>query len=99
MSSIHFIKTELAAAIARGVRQCVVVGSRSLPQEAFKGSPDQSFQVFMVDEEQSSCSPATFVPAQFASEALIPLQPVLHLVGDRPLQLLIEGAAQRGEGR
>ena len=30
MSSIHFIKTELAAALARGVRQCVVVGSRPL---------------------------------------------------------------------
>ena len=36
MSSIHFIKTELAAALATGVRQCVVVGSRPLFQEAFK---------------------------------------------------------------
>lgn len=70
MSSIHFIETELAAAFARGVRQCVVVGSQPLSQEAFNSSPDQSFHVFAVDEEQSSGSPATFVPAHFASEAL-----------------------------
>jgi O-methyltransferase involved in polyketide biosynthesis len=70
MSSIHFIKTELAAALARGVRQCVVVGSRPLFQEAFKSSPDQSFHVFTVDEEHSSVSSGTFVPTQLASEAL-----------------------------
>ena len=70
MSSIHFIKTELAAAFARGVRQCVVVGSRPVLQQAFKSSPDLSFHVFTVHEKQSSVSPATFVPAQFASEAL-----------------------------
>jgi len=57
MSSIHFIKTELAAAFARGVRQCVVVGSRSL-LEGFKSSPNQSFHLFTVDEEQSSVSPS-----------------------------------------
>jgi O-methyltransferase involved in polyketide biosynthesis len=70
MSAVHFLKTELAAALARGVRQCVVIGSRPLLQEAFKSSPDQSFHVFAMDEEQSSVSPAMFVPAQFASEAL-----------------------------
>lgn len=70
MSSIHFIKTELAAAIARGVRQCVVVGSRPLSHEAFKSSPDENLQLFAVDEGQPSVSPATFVPTQFASEAL-----------------------------
>lgn len=70
MSSIHFIKTELAAALARGVRQCVVVGSRPLFQEAFKSSPDRSFHVFTVDEEHSSVSPGTFVPTRLASEAL-----------------------------
>jgi O-methyltransferase involved in polyketide biosynthesis len=71
MSSIHFVKTELAAALARGVRQCVVVGSRrQLLQEAFESSRDQSFHVFTVDEEQPSVSPAAFVPAQFVSEPL-----------------------------
>ncbi len=70
MSSIHFIKTELASAVARGVRQCVVIGSGPALREAFKSSPDPSLQIFAVDEEQSSVSPATFVPTQFASEAL-----------------------------
>jgi O-methyltransferase involved in polyketide biosynthesis len=70
MNSIRFIKTELAAAFARGVRQCVVVGWRPLLQEAFTSFPDQGFHLFTVDEEQSPVSPATFVPAQFASEAL-----------------------------
>jgi hypothetical protein len=70
MSTVHFLKTELMAAFARGVRQCVVVGSGPLFKEAFKSSPDQNIQVFTVDEEQTSGSPATFVPTQFASEAL-----------------------------
>jgi O-methyltransferase involved in polyketide biosynthesis len=70
VSSINFIKTELAAAIARGVRQCVVIGSRSPVREAFESSPSPIERVFTVDEEQTSDSPATFVPTQFASEAL-----------------------------
>jgi O-methyltransferase involved in polyketide biosynthesis len=70
LSSINFIRAELAAAIARGVRQCVVIGMRPLLRELFKDSPDQSFQVVAVDEERSSDLPATFVPTQFALEAL-----------------------------
>lgn len=70
MSAINFAKTELAAAIARGVRQCVVIGFRPPLREAFKSSPDQSLQVFAVDEEQPSDSPATLVSTQFASETL-----------------------------
>lgn len=70
MSAIHFIKTELAAGFTRGVRQCVVVGSQPLSEEAFKSSRDQSFRVFTLDEEQASRSPDTFAPAQFASEGL-----------------------------
>lgn len=57
MSLIHFAKAELSAAITRGVRQCVLIGSR--PGEAFKSSPDQTLQVFSVDEEQSSEALAT----------------------------------------
>jgi len=68
MSAVHLLKTELMAAFARGVRQYVVVGSGPLFKEAFKSSPDQNIQVFTVDKQQTS--PATFVPAQFASEAL-----------------------------
>jgi O-methyltransferase involved in polyketide biosynthesis len=70
MSSIHFIKTELAAAFARDVRQCVIVGSRPLFQEELKSSPDQNFHMFTVNEEHSSVSPSTFVRAQFASTTL-----------------------------
>lgn len=70
MSAVHFLKTELMAAFARGVRQCVVVGSGPLFKEAFESSPDQNVHVFTVDEEQTSGSPSTFIPAQFASEAL-----------------------------
>ncbi|HMF77391.1 MAG TPA: hypothetical protein VK604_17165 [Bryobacteraceae bacterium] len=70
MSIIHFAKIELAAAIARGVRQCVVIGSPPLLCEALKNSPDQTLHVFAVDEDQLSDLPATFVPTQFASETL-----------------------------
>ncbi len=70
MSSQNFIRTELAAAIARGVHQYVVIGSQPPLREAFKGSLNEGLQVFAVDEEQPADSPATFVPTQFASEAL-----------------------------
>jgi O-methyltransferase involved in polyketide biosynthesis len=71
MSSIDFTKTELAAAIGRGVRQCVVIGSLQQPwREAFQSSFERSLKVFAVDEDPQSDSPSTFVPTQFASEAL-----------------------------
>ena len=69
MSSINFIKAQLAAAIARGVRQYVVIGSRPAVREALASSPDPTVQVFAVDEAQTSDA-VTFVPTQFASEAL-----------------------------
>jgi O-methyltransferase involved in polyketide biosynthesis len=47
-----------------------LIGSRLPLREAIKTSPDDALQVFAVDEEQPSDSPATFVPTQFASEAL-----------------------------
>lgn len=70
MSSLPFIKAELAAALARGVRQFVVLGSRPQLLEAFAGSPDQSFQVFTVDEEQPPVLLEGFVPAPVAREPL-----------------------------
>lgn len=70
MSSLAFAKSELAAAVRRGVRQCVVIGSRQLLPEAFKSSPAEDFEVFAVDEEGPVDSPATFVPTRFASESL-----------------------------
>jgi O-methyltransferase involved in polyketide biosynthesis len=69
MNAIDFIRTELAAAVARGARQCVVVGSRPFLREAFKCSAE-ILQVFAVDEQQPSDSQATFVPTKFASEPL-----------------------------
>lgn len=70
MSSINFTRSELTAAITRGVRQCIVIGSRPALREAIKSSPDDPLQVFAVDEAPQSDLPATFVPTQFASEAL-----------------------------
>jgi O-methyltransferase involved in polyketide biosynthesis len=71
VSSVNFTKAELAAAIARGVRQCVVIGSRQHPwREALGSSPEQTVKVFAVDEDPQLDPPATFVPTQFASEAL-----------------------------
>jgi len=71
MSSVNFTKAELAAGIVRGVRQCVVIGSRQQPwREAFESPSEQTLQVLAVGEDPQSESPATFVPTQFASEAL-----------------------------
>jgi O-methyltransferase involved in polyketide biosynthesis len=70
MSSLNFAKSELAAAINRGVRQCVVIGSRLPLREAFKVSQNENLEVFAVGEEEPSDSPVTFVPTEFASEAL-----------------------------
>ena len=72
MISIDFTKTELAAAIGRGVRQCIVIGSLQQPwREAFQTSLERKLKVFAVGENPQSDSPATFVPTQFASEALV----------------------------
>jgi O-methyltransferase involved in polyketide biosynthesis len=60
----YFTKAELSAAIARGVRQCVVIGSQAL-------SIDPSLQVFAVGEcEATTPDSTTFVPTEFASENL-----------------------------
>ena len=70
MSQINFIKKELAAALAKGVRQCVVIASRPLLIEAFSTHPDPTLQVFVVDEDSAPKGPATFVTTRFASEPL-----------------------------
>jgi len=63
VNSLNFAKSELAAAIARGVRQCVVIGSRPL-------LGDPALQVFAVAEDPVSDSAATLIPTRFASETL-----------------------------
>jgi O-methyltransferase involved in polyketide biosynthesis len=72
MSSIQFLKAEVAAAIGRGVRQCVVIGSRAALREAFESAPDQQLRMFAVEEEQeqSALGETALVPAQDASEEL-----------------------------
>jgi len=70
LSYINFTKTELAAAIARGVCQCVVIASRPPWQEAFSTSSNPSLRLFAVDEDVVSNSSATFVPTRFADETL-----------------------------
>ena len=70
MNLINFTKTELSSAVARGVRQCVVIGSRAPLLEAFKSACDRSVQMFALADECSSVAPAMLVPAQFESEPL-----------------------------
>ncbi len=70
MSEINFIKTELAGAFNRGIRQCVVISSRALLTEAISGHPDPTFQVFVVDEDSVANPSVTFVATSFASEPL-----------------------------
>jgi len=70
MSYINFTKTELSAAVARGVRQCVVIASRPPLQEAFSTSSNPILRVFKLDEDVLSNSSATLVPTRFADETL-----------------------------
>ncbi len=70
MSAIRFIRGELVTALARGVRQCVLIGSRPLLPEVVKSSSNRVLQFFALDEVQPPDPTATFVPTQFASEGL-----------------------------
>lgn len=69
MNLTGFIRNELGNAIARGVRQCVVIGSK-VPRETFEKSSEQPVRVFAVSEEQGADLFATFVRTQFGSESL-----------------------------
>jgi O-methyltransferase involved in polyketide biosynthesis len=71
MSYAKFVKAELAAAIARGVRQCVVIGSQPALRDAFTQSPNSSgCRVFAVDEDAVSGPSTTVVSTRFASDTL-----------------------------
>ena len=71
MSVLHFTRKELSAAVARGVKQCVFIGSRPIICEALDHSSDENLQLFVVDEQPPPHSPATFVPTEFATEPLL----------------------------
>lgn len=70
MSSIHFTRAEVAEAIQRGVRQCVLIGSQTVLRDAFTSCPHGMLQVFALDEAQLPDSDVTFVPTHFESEPL-----------------------------
>jgi hypothetical protein len=70
MSYISFTKTALAAAVAKGVRQCVAIASRPQLRDALSTSSNPTLRVFAVDEDVVSDSSATFVPTRFADETL-----------------------------
>jgi O-methyltransferase involved in polyketide biosynthesis len=58
VSSIHFVKRELAEAFARGVCQCVVIASRPHLREAITSSTDETVKVFAIDEKLPSLAEA-----------------------------------------
>ena len=70
MRATNFAAAELASALARGVCQCVVIGSRTIWGETLKASPQECLRVFAVDEEPLANPRATLVPTRFASEPL-----------------------------
>jgi O-methyltransferase involved in polyketide biosynthesis len=55
MISLHLAEAEMSAALARGVRQCVLIGPPPPPLRAALEDPvDQTLQVFAVDEPQAA---------------------------------------------
>jgi len=61
MSALAFAKSELAAALNRGVRQCVVIGKRPF----LTGSLDPTLQVFAVDESATETLAAALDKSEF----------------------------------
>ncbi len=71
MSVIPFLKAEIAAAVARGVRQFVWIGSRSVLREWFTHTPEGSqLELFAVGEDGASDLPDSFIQTDFGSETL-----------------------------
>jgi O-methyltransferase involved in polyketide biosynthesis len=70
MNRTYLTSTELASAIARGVRQLVFIGTQDHPEFDLPSPPEGSLQLFTVDEQVALDSAATFVPTQFRSEEL-----------------------------
>lgn len=70
MNRTLLTRTELASAIARGVRQLVFIGSQKHVSMDVPNPADGCLQLFTVDEEDAVGSAATFIPTQFQSEEL-----------------------------
>lgn len=71
MSSLTFVKRELAAAIERGVSQCVLIGA-SLPwPEILRSVPAKELSLFALCEQpHCDATQEVIVPTRFESEAL-----------------------------
>jgi O-methyltransferase involved in polyketide biosynthesis len=70
LNFLSFTRTEVTAALARGVRQCVVIGASPFLHEVLQSVSNSSLSAFVVDEEAPCDSQATFIPTQFDSETL-----------------------------
>jgi O-methyltransferase involved in polyketide biosynthesis len=70
MNRAHLTRTELASAIARGVRQLVFIGSQKNVTMDLPNPANGSLQLFTVDEQEAVGSAATFIPTRFQSEEL-----------------------------
>jgi O-methyltransferase involved in polyketide biosynthesis len=67
---LHFAKLELATAVARGVRQCVLLGSNDRLKDTLAVSRNDELRVFLLSEETVPDLPGIHVPASFASGTL-----------------------------
>lgn len=70
MNRTYLTSTELASAIARGVRQLVFIGNQNNPELNLPSTAEGSLQLFTVNEQTAVDSTATFVPTEFRSEEL-----------------------------
>jgi O-methyltransferase involved in polyketide biosynthesis len=70
MNRAYLTSSELAAAIARGVRQLVFIGTQKNAALPVETPAHGSLQLYAVDEEEPVNSDATFVPTQFETEGL-----------------------------
>ncbi len=62
-SLMHFTKKELASALARGVKQCVLIGSPAASKEELTN--EECVQVFAVDETTTETLPAALETSEF----------------------------------
>ena len=75
MSSLLFTKSEWAAALARGVRQCVVMSWPLPARETFEDPPDEQVQMFALYGQGDS--PETLAAACAGAETVFNLAGVL----------------------
>lgn len=70
MSTINFIRAELALALTRGVRQCVLIAERPVMSKVLEDLSEPALQLFAVAEDPQLELSATLVHTHFGSETL-----------------------------